>query len=139
MILVSKCLLGENCKYNGGNNFTKNVVEYLKGKEYIAICPECMGEMTVPRDPSEIDQKTGRVFSSKGKDVTTFFQKGAMESLKIAKKHRANLAILKQSSPSCGCGLICDGSFTGTKIKGNGITAQLLLKNGVSIITEKDI
>ena len=138
MILVSKCLLGGNCKYNGGNNFNEKVVEYLKDKEYEEICPECMGGLPTPRDASEINQSTGKVFSAKGKDVTENFTKGAEKSLEIAKKTNAHMAILKQSSPSCGFGTVYDGTFSNKKIKGNGITAQLLYENGLEILTEKD-
>ncbi len=139
MILVSKCLLGENCKYNGGNNFNKKVVEYLEGKEYVGVCPECMGGLTTPRDPSEIVPGTGRVFSSEGKDVTANFIKGAKETLEIAKTYKVDRAILKQTSPSCGYGMIYDGSFSGRKITGNGITAQFIADNGIEILTEKDL
>ena len=139
MVLVSKCLLGGNCKYNGGNNFNQKVVEYIDGKDYIEICPECMGGLTTPRDPSEIDLESGRVYSCRGKDVTENFLKGAQQTLEIAKKNKADTAILKQSSPSCGFGLIYDGSFSGRKINGNGITAQLLSENGIKIFTEKDL
>ncbi len=139
MVLVSKCLLGENCKYNGGNNYNKKIVEYLEDKEYISICPECLGGLPVPRDPSEINPSNGKVFSSEGKDVTENFIIGAEKALEIAKKNNAKLAILKQSSPSCGFGTVYDGSFSGNKISGMGKTAQLLFENGVKIITEKDI
>ena len=109
MILVSACLLGKNCKYNGGNNFCPAVIEFLKDKEYKEICPECMGGLSTPRAPSEI--KDGKVFSKTGTDVTKEFIKGAEESLKLAKEYGVSMAILKQGSPSCGYGRIYDGSF----------------------------
>ena len=139
MLLVSKCLLGGNCKYNGGNNLNSKVVKFIEGKKYVEVCPECFGGLPTPRDPSEIDSKSGRVYSSKGKDVTENFLKGAEMTLDIALRENAELALLKQSSPSCGCGKIYDGSFSGKKIEGNGITSQLLLENGIKIITEEDL
>lgn len=136
MILVSACLLGKNCKYNGGNNLCRKVIEFLKDKEYTEICPECMGGLSTPRAPSEI--KDGKVFSENGTDVTREFLKGAEESLKLAKEYGVSMAILKQGSPSCGCGRIYDGSFSGNKIKGMGITAKLLKNHGLEILTEDD-
>ncbi len=137
MIMVSACLTGENCKYNGGNNKNEKVIEFLKGKEYIKICPEVMGSMTTPRPPSEI--KGRKVINSLGEDVTEFFLKGAYEALKLAKKYKASLIILKAKSPSCGLGKIYDGSFSGNLTDGDGITAKLLKKNGFKVITENDL
>jgi uncharacterized protein YbbK (DUF523 family) len=136
MIIVSRCLVGENCKYNGGNNYNEEVCKFLEGKEYITICPECDGGLTIPRDPSEISGN--RVLSKNGKDVTENFIKGAEIALDVAFKNGAELAILKQSSPSCGSGSIYDGTFTGNKISGDGITAALLKKHGIKVITETD-
>lgn len=136
-ILVSACLLGVNCKYDGTNNENEKVFEYLKDKEIIPICPEVWGGLTTPRDPSEI--KNNRVYSNKGKDVTANFQKGALESLNLAKKLGVKKALLKAKSPSCGSGIIYDGNFNGTKIEGDGITSQLLKENGFEIITELDL
>ena len=137
MIMVSACLTGENCKYNGGNNKNEKVIEFLKGKEYIKICPEVMGSMTTPRSPSEI--KGRKVINSLGEDVTEFFLKGAYEALKLAKKNKASLIILKAKSPSCGLGKIYDGSFSGNLTDGDGITAKLLKENGFKVITENDL
>ena len=136
MILVSACLVGKNCKYNGGNNKNTKVLEFLKDKEYIDICPECMGGLDTPRAKSEI--KDGKVYSENGKDVTENFQKGAQKALELAKKHNCTLAVLKQGSPSCGYGKIYDGTFSGVKINGNGITADLLKNYGIKILTEED-
>lgn len=145
MIIVSACLLGENCKYSGGNNKSEKVLKYLEGKEYIMVCPEQLGGLTTPRDPSEITtdgQKDGKdvldgkakVISNKGVDVTANFIKGAEESLKIAKENNATEAILKEGSPSCGYGYIYDGTFSKKKIKGMGVTASILDKNDIKII-----
>ncbi len=135
-ILVSACLLGINCKYNGENNYNEKVIAYLQDKEVIPICPEIMGGLPTPRVASEI--KNGKVYSKNGEDVTKEFQKGAEETLKLAKLFGVKKALLKAKSPSCGYKKIYDGSFNNNLIDGNGITAELLLKNGIEIITEKD-
>ena len=133
MIIVSACLLGENCKYSGGNNKSENVIKYLEDKEYILVCPEQLGGLSTPRNPSEIitygnkdgnDVLSGctKVLSNKGIDVTKNFIQGAEETLKIAKEHNAKTAILKAGSPSCGYKKIYDGSFLGNKIQGMGVT-----------------
>jgi len=135
-ILVSACLLGVNCKYNGGNNYNEKVMEYLKDKEIIPICPEIMGGLPTPRIASEIIGD--RVVNKEGQDVTSNYQKGAEETLELAKKLGVKKALLKAKSPSCGYGNIYDGAFSDTLIEGNGITAELLKKNGFEILTEKD-
>lgn len=137
MIFVSACLLGENCKYSGGNNRSEEVISFLKEKDYIAVCPECAGGLSSPRPPAEI--QGNRVIDREGKDVTAEFLRGAEKTLELAKKYRPELCILKANSPSCGCGQIYDGTFSGGKIPGNGLTAELLMKNGFSVITEKHI
>lgn len=137
MILVSACLLGENCKYSGGNNYNEDVVRYLENKEYLPVCPEMAGGLKSPRAPAEI--QNGRVVDEEGKDVNEAFLKGAEITLALAKGHQAELCILKANSPSCGCGTIYDGTFTHKQIPGNGITASLLLENGFSVITEEDL
>ena len=137
MILVSACLAGENCKYNGENNRNEKVLEFLTDKEYITICPEVMGGLSTPRIPSEI--KGDKVFNKEGQDVTKNFISGAKCALKIAKENNPELIILKAKSPSCGYGKIYDGSFSNTLKDGNGIACQMLIDNGFKIITEKEI
>ena len=134
-ILVSACLMGVNCKYNGGNNYDPKVAEFLKDYEIVLICPEVMGGLPTPRVPSEI--KDGRVVNKDGKDVTDFFVTGAEETLFLAKKYNIKKALLKTKSPSCGNGKIYDGTFKDTLTKGDGITAKLLKENGIEIITLK--
>ncbi len=136
-ILVSACLLGVNCKYNGGNNENELVTEYIKDKEVIIICPEIMGGLSTPRDPSEI--KNNKVYSINGKDVTDNFVRGAKEALKLAKKFNVKKALLKSKSPSCGSKYIYDGTFNNILIEGEGLTSKLLKANGLEIITEKDL
>ena len=150
MIIVSACLLGENCKYGGGNNKSENVIKYLEDKEYILVCPEQLGGLSTPRNPSEIitygnkdgnDLLSGctKVLSNKGIDVTKNFIQGAEETLKIAKEHNAKTAILKAGSPSCGYKKIYDGTFLGNKIQGMGVTAAILNKENIALLDEDDI
>ncbi len=137
MILVSACLLGKNCKYDGGNNKNQKVLEYLRDKQYIAVCPETMGGLKSPRLPAEI--QNGRVYLKDGTDVTCFFEKGAETVCQIAEQYNAQEAILKERSPSCGCHFVYDGTFTGGKIPGCGITAQRLVNKGISVKSEEDL
>lgn len=136
-ILVSACLLGENCKYNGGNNKNEDVIALGEKYDLVPICPECFGGLTIPRVPSEI--KDGRVYSKDGDDLTENFLIGADQTLYIAAESNAQIAVLKENSPSCGFGMIYDGTFTGKKIRGNGITAQLLYENGIQIFGESRV
>ncbi len=135
-ILVSACLLGDNCKYNGGNNQNDELIDFLKNYEVIKVCPEVMGGLSIPRLSSEI--KNGRVINTDNIDVTEYFKIGAEKTLEIAKKNNIKYAILKSNSPSCGCGKIYDGTFSHTLIDGNGITADLLSKNGIIILNENN-
>lgn len=136
-ILVSACLLGENCKYSGGNNKCDEIIELSKKHKLIPICPECFGGLPIPRVPSEI--KNGRVYAKTGEDLTDEFNDGAEKALYVAEESGCQLAILKERSPSCGFGEIYDGSFSGKTIRGNGITAQLLYDHGIVILGETKI
>lgn len=147
MILVSACLCGINCKYNGGNNLEERVLKLLKEGKAIPVCPEQLGGQSTPRIAHEIVDGTGadvldgkcRVLGPDGHDdATEEFLKGAKETLKIAKECDAKTAILKARSPSCGYGTIYNGTFSGDKIAGNGVTAELLKRNGLKIYTEED-
>ena len=135
MIMVSACLLGENCKYSGGNNYCEEVAAFLKDKEYLAVCPELAGGLSSPRPPAEI--QGDRVMDREGHDVTKAFCRGAEKILALAKENQPELIILKANSPSCGVGTVYDGTFSGKKIPGNGLTAALLLQNGFKVITEE--
>ncbi|WP_035288433.1 DUF523 domain-containing protein [Clostridium sp. KNHs214] len=147
MIIVSACLCGINCKYSGGNNLNQKVLELVKEGKAIPVCPEQLGGLSTPRIPHEIKGGTGKgvlegsakLINPEGGDSTKEFIKGAYETLKIAQTVGAKKAILKAKSPSCGCGLIYDGTFTGNKIEGNGVTTELLLQNGIEVITEEVI
>lgn len=147
MILVSACLCGVNCKYSGGNNEKSWVKKLYNEGKAITVCPECLGNMKIPRPPHEIIGGAGAdVLSGKAKvmdrtkkiDSTDKFLKGAYLSLELAQKHHIKLAILKSNSPSCGYGKIYDGTFSGKTIDGNGVACQLLIDNGINIITEED-
>lgn len=135
-IIVSACLLGDNVKYNGLNNKNKELIEYLKDFEIIKICPEVLGGLPIPRNPSEI--RAGKVFNNKDIDVTDFFTNGALKILEIVKKENIKIAILKDGSPSCGNTYIYDGTFSQKKINGLGITSKLLRENGVIIFNENN-
>ncbi len=136
-IVVSKCLLGENCRYAGDNCKSEKVLSLAAEHELIGVCPEQLGGLSTPRDPSE--RVGDKVLSSKGKDVTAEYYRGAELALAIAKDKGASVAILKAKSPSCGKGLIYDGTFSGNKIPGNGVTAELFAANGIEVLTEDEI
>ena len=135
-IMVSACLAGENCKYNGGNNRNGKVLQLMADNEVITVCPEQMGGLETPRNPSE--RVGDKVLSCKGKDVTAQFQKGAETALYLAKLNHVSFAVFKANSPSCGKGTIYDGTFTGGKKPGNGMTTDLLQKNGIPVYTEDE-
>ena len=136
-ILVSGCLLGENCKYNGGNNYSEKVAEYIKGHEVISVCPECLGGLPTPRVPAEI--VNGVVTNREGQNVDAEFRKGAEIALEIAQKEQIDVAILQSRSPSCGVKQIYDGTFSGTRIDGQGVFARLLNENGFKMIDVEDL
>ena len=131
-IMVSACLLGENCKYSGGNNRSEKVLEYIKGHEVFPICPEVMGGLPTPRVPAEI--VGGVVMSKAGVNVDREYRLGAQKALEIAMREKIDLAILQPRSPSCGATEIYDGTFTGIRIPGQGVTAALLAQNGFCVI-----
>ncbi|MBN1327501.1 MAG: DUF523 domain-containing protein [Candidatus Cloacimonetes bacterium] len=136
-IIVSACLLGVNCKYDGGNNLNEKILSLTIDKILIPVCPEQLGGLPTPRDPAEI--KCGKVVTGSGMDITENFLLGAAETLKIARLSGCNKAILKQRSPSCGKGQIYDGNHQHNLISGNGITTDLLLQNNFEILTEEDL
>ena len=145
MILVSSCLLGNNVKYNGGNNSNELLLKYSK---YLTpVCPECLGKLLIPRPPAELiggDGKavwlgTAQVCDQHGQEVTKAFQAGAREVLKLVQENKIKVAILKANSPSCGNKKIYDGNFSGTKILGQGVTVALLEKYGVKVYSEQEL
>ena len=136
-IMVSGCLLGENCKYNGGNNYSEKVAEYIKGHEVISVCPECMGGLPTPRIPAEIVD--GVVTNREGQVVDEEFRRGAKIALEIARKEQIDVAILQSRSPSCGSKQIYDGAFSGVKVEGQGVFAKLLKEHGFHMIDVEDL
>lgn len=144
-ILVSACLLGIDCKYSGKNNKNEKLLEFLKGKDIIPICPEQLGGLKTPRQMAELKSSAKEIIENKGivitkdnKDVTKEFLKGGYEILKYLELFDIEKAILKEGSPSCGSNFVYDGSFSSKKIKGQGITAYLLEKEGVKLSSENN-
>lgn len=139
-VLISACLLGVSCRYDGlSKPLDAKIIENLRSRYHlIPICPEIFGGLPTPRIPAEI-QADRRVLRKDGKDITDEYKKGAKEALRLAKLFDCKLAILKERSPSCGSGVIYDGSFTGNKTNGDGITAELLKKEGIRIIGESEL
>ena len=137
MKIVSACLAGVKCRYDGSSKPCKKVIELVKKGQAIPICPEQLGGFSTPRIVSE--QKGNKVYNKEGKDVTAEFEKGAQEALNIAKMAGCKEAILKSKSPSCGSGLVYDGSFSGKLIKGDGVFAKLLKANNIKVVTEEEI
>ena len=146
MIIISACLCGINCKYNGGNNIDPHFLTMYRNNEVLPVCPEELGGLSTPRHPCEItggcgnDVLTGsaRVINDKGIDLTPNFIKGAHEVLQTARDNNAKLAILQDRSPSCGVGVIYDGTFSKKLIEGDGVTAALLKQNRVNVINATD-
>ena len=134
---VSACLVGKNTKYDGGNNYNQYVMDYIKDKEVVLICPEVYGGLPTPRIPSE--QLNDKVINSENKDVTKEFTDGALISLNKLKEAGVKEVILKAKSPSCGYKRVYDGTFTRTLIDGNGVFAKMAIKEGFKIYTEFDI
>ena len=135
-IIVSACLLGCECRYKGDGCENEAVLALAKKHTLIPVCPEQLGGLPTPRDPSEIVGE--KVMSCNGRDVTAEYMRGAETALRIAKINRAKTAILKAKSPSCGKGLIYDGTFTGNKVPGDGVTAKLFAENGIRVLTEDE-
>ena len=136
-ILVSACFLEKGYKYDGGDNFNENIIKLQEKYEFVLICPEVFGGLTTPRLPSEI--VGNKVLNNVNDDVTEAFHKGALKALELAKLHGCKKAILKAKSPSCGKGVIYDGTFNHMKVNGNGVACQLLLDNGISVFTEDEL
>ena len=136
-IRVSACLLGENCKYSGGNNRDERVLAFLAGHEVIPVCPEVMGGLPTPRPPAEI--VGGEVINCEGVSVDRQFRTGAQMALEMARREKIDLAILQSRSPSCGTKEIYDGTFTGAKIPGRGVFADLLVQSGFDVMDREDV
>ena len=136
-IMVSACLAGENCKYNGGNNRNEKVQQLMSEHEVITVCPEQMGGLPTPRVPSEV--KEGIVTARDGRNVDREFRTGAAKCLEIALREQPDLIVLQSRSPSCGVKQRYDGSFTGKLVDAPGVTAQLLMENGFRCVDVEDL
>lgn len=137
-ILISACLVGDKTKYDGKSNYNPKIEELLEKYELVPFCPEVEGGLTTPRKPSERQPK-GKVLMEDGRDVTFQFEKGAELCYNICMYLGIKTAILKKNSPSCGSGEIYDGSFSHKLIKGDGVTAELLKRKGIRVLTEDEI
>ena len=136
-IMVSACLAGENCKYNGGNNRNEKILQLMAENEVVTVCPEQMGGLPTPRVPAEI--RDGVVTAKDGRIVDAEFRAGAAKCLETAVKEQPDLIILQSRSPSCGVKERYDGSFSGKLTEGAGVTAQLLMENGFRVIDAEDL
>ena len=136
-ILVSACLLGVSCRYDGKSKPHPDVVRLMEKHTLIPVCGEVMGGLPTPRTPAE--RQGERVVTKDGRDVTVEYRRGAEEVLRLAKLYGATVAVLKERSPSCGSGEVYDGTFTGTLTDGFGVTAELLRDNGIRVIGETAI
>ena len=135
-LVVSACLLGRCCKYNGGSNRSEAVLRYVQGREVIAVCPEQLGGLPTPRPPAE--RRDGRVVTGSG-DVTEQYHRGAEETLKLCQLLSCEAAVLKERSPSCGHGQIYDGTFSGVLTVVDGVTAELLTAHDIPVYGESRI
>lgn len=133
-VLVSACLLGVRCRYDGRSVPCEALLQRLDTLDAVPVCPEILGGLPTPRTPSE--RQGDRVTAKDGRDVTAQYRRGAEESLRLAQLFGCRYALLKERSPSCGCGKIYDGSFTGTLTDGDGTTAELLYANGIQVFGE---
>lgn len=136
-IMVSACLAGENCKYNGGNNRNEEVLQLMSEHEAITVCPEQMGGLPTPRVPSEV--REGIVSARDGRNVDREFRTGAAKCLEIALREQPDLIVMQSRSPSCGVKQRYDGSFTGKLVDAPGVTAQLLMENGFRCVDVEDL
>ncbi len=142
-ILVSACLLGVNCRYDGGNSRNENAIKHQQTDELVPVCPEEAGGLSTPRPAVEIVGGDGndvldgkaRVMTADGQDKTMEVLKGAQHALEIAQSQGATSVIFKARSPSCGCGEVYDGSFSGTLTSGDGVTTALLKRHGIDVVS----
>ena len=139
-ILISRCLQGELVRYDGKSNPIEHEIldTWQQQGRLVGICPEVAGGLSTPRPPAEI-QPDGKVLTINGEDVSAAFTQGAQQALKLCQKHHIKMAILKQSSPSCGSLRIYDGNFSGTKIAGEGTTTALLRAHGIAVFCEQTL
>ncbi|MEO9509433.1 MAG: DUF523 domain-containing protein [Nonlabens ulvanivorans] len=145
-ILISACFMGENVRYDGGHQslfdhelFSKKLKQWQQEGRLVSACPECLGGLATPRAPAEIQQNSQKIITNNNVDVSENFNQGAQKTLALCLKHDIKYALLKESSPSCGSQLVYDGTFTNTKVNGQGITAKLLTQHHIKVFSEKNI
>lgn len=140
MYLISSCLVGVNCRYDGSSALYPKLKQLVNEGKAIMLCPEILAGLPTPRETCEIVNEDGepKVLSKSGIDYSEAFEKAALKTLKICKEKGVDKAILQSRSPSCGFGKIYDGTFEGNLIPGNGLTADLLCKNGVEVSNDED-
>lgn len=138
MYLISSCLIGINCRYNGTSSLITELKKMVDEGKAIIACPEVLGGLDTPREPCEIQPSSNTIISASGQDYTDAFRQGAIETLHLCQQENITTAILKSRSPSCGCGKIYDGNFQGQLIDGNGLTADLLIQNDIKVYTEEN-
>ncbi len=136
-VLVSACTIGCNCKYNGKNNRNEAVIEYLRDKEVVRICPEALGNMGTPRPCAEIVD--GVVMDEHGKNVDAEYRNAVALALEKIKDEEFDLVILQSRSPTCGVNRIYDGTFSGKLIPGRGLFAQVLVQRGYTVVDAEDV
>ncbi len=137
-LIVSACLLGVACNHRGQANTSAAVVELRRDRRLIPVCPETSGGLPTPRPAAEV-QPSGRVRTAAGEDVTDAYDRGAAQAVRLAAAAGAEGAVLKARSPSCGCHEVYDGSFTRTRVEGEGVTARALRESGVRVWSEEDV
>lgn len=138
-ILVSACLLGYETRYDGKSMACQKVMDLAKDNVLIPVCPEQLGGLQTPRNPAERQDDKSLILMNDGTDVSGQYRKGADIAVSIAQMDDVDYCILKANSPSCGCGRIYDGTFSGNKVPGDGVTAEALKKAGFRVITEEDL
>jgi len=140
-ILISRCFLGENVRYDAGNNLlTQPLISQWKEEgRLIVICPEVAGGLSIPRPPAEINKRSKKIITIDGDDVSDAFSYGAKKALALCEMHDIRFALLKESSPSCGSTMIYDGSFSSCKVSGEGVTTKLLREHSIQVFSEDNV